>query len=152
MSNVAVDIEYNKHCRAKANFNADSTHKPDWLALQPKPKPVTGLYIGEQGVNASASGPTPSHHVKVAVYADDAGALSTSRKSALFLSYLECFLSDLERWLREWRIAINVSKCTAIFFSSRRIQNPRPALLFGEPIIWVDRTRYLGVAFDKRLT
>ena len=113
---------------------------------------MTGLYIGEQSVKASASGPTPSHHVKVAVYADDAAVLSTSRKPALFLSYLESFLGDLDRWLREWRIAINVSKSTAMSFSSRRIQNPRPALLFGEPIVWVDTTRYLGVTFYKRLT
>ena len=29
---------------------------------------------------------------------------------------------------------------------------PRPVTLFGEPIKWVDTTRYLGVTLDKRLT
>jgi hypothetical protein len=36
-------------------------------------------------------------------------------------------------------------------YSSRLIQ-PRPVTLFGEPIEWVDTTRYLGVTLDTRLT
>jgi hypothetical protein len=39
-----------------------------------------------------------------------------------------------------------------MLFTRRRIQNPRPVALFGEPIVWVDTTRYLGVTLDKRLT
>jgi hypothetical protein len=51
-------------------------------------------------------------------------------------------------------IAINVSKITAIIFAlaRRRFIQPRPVRLFGEPIKWVDRTRYLGVTLDKQLT
>jgi hypothetical protein len=55
-------------------------------------------------------------------------------------------------WLRKWRIAINVSKSMAMPFTRRRIQTPRPVALFGEPIVWVDTARYLGVTLDKRLT
>jgi hypothetical protein len=40
----------------------------------------------------------------------------------------------------------------AMLFTRRRIQTPRPVALFGEPIVWVDTARYLGVTFDKRLT
>jgi hypothetical protein len=54
--------------------------------------------------------------------------------------------------LRKCRIAINVSKSMAMLFTRRRIQNPRPVALFGEPIVWVDTARYLGVTLDKRLT
>jgi hypothetical protein len=52
------------------------------------------------------------------------------------------------------KIAINVSKSTAIIFSraGRRFIQPRPVTLFGEPIEWVDRTRYLGVTLDTRFT
>ena len=39
-----------------------------------------------------------------------------------------------------------------MLFTRRRIQNFRPFLLFGEPIVWVDTTGYLGVTLDKRLT
>jgi hypothetical protein len=52
--------------------------------------------------------PVPSRHVELALYADDTAIIATSRKSALLIRYLETYLSDLERWLREWRIAINV--------------------------------------------
>jgi hypothetical protein len=78
--------------------------------------------------------------------------MATSRKPELLVSYLESYLSDIERWLKEWRIAINVSKSTAMLFTRRRIQKPRPVLLFGEPILWVDAARYLGVILDTRLT
>jgi len=88
--------------------------------------------------------PSPSHHVKLALYADDTAIIATSRKLTLLVSYLESYLNDLQRWLSEWRIAFNVSKSTAITFAraGRRFIQPRPVL--GEPIQWVDKTRYLG--------
>jgi hypothetical protein len=98
--------------------------------------------------------PSPSHHVELALYADDTAVVSTSRKLILLISYLESYLNDLQRWLSEWRIAINVSKSSAIIFAraGRRFIQPRPVSLFGEPIQWVETTRYLGVTLDKRLT
>jgi len=36
--------------------------------------------------------------------------------------------------------------------TGRRVHKPREVQLFGEPIEWVDDTRYLGVNLDKRLT
>ena len=98
--------------------------------------------------------PPPSHHVKLAIYADDTAIIATSRKPTLLVSYLESHLNDLERWLSEWRIAINVSKITAIIFApaGRRFIQARPVTLFGDPIEWVDTTRYLGVTLDTQLT
>src|SRR5215510_6793971 len=98
--------------------------------------------------------PSPSHHVELALYADDTAVIATSRKPTLLISYLESYLNNLQRWLSEWRIAINVSKSSAMIFAraGRRFIQPRPVTLFGEPIQWVDTTRYLGVTLDKRLT
>ena len=98
--------------------------------------------------------PPPSHHVELIHCADDTAIIATSRKPTLFVSYLESCLNDLQRWLSEWRIAINVSRSTAIIFARvrRRFIQPRPVTLFGEPIEWVDTTRYLGVTLDTRLT
>jgi len=72
----------------------------------------------------------------------------------LLVSYLQSYLSHLERWLTEWRIAINVSKSSAIIFAraGRHFIQPRSVTFFGEPINWVDTVRYLGVTLDKRLT
>jgi hypothetical protein len=90
--------------------------------------------------------PSTPHHVELALYAEDTAIIVTSRKSTLLVSYLELYVNDLQRCLSEWRIAINVSKSTAIIFAraGRRFVQSRPVTLFGEPIQWVDTTRYLG--------
>jgi len=89
--------------------------------------------------------PPHSHHVELAIYADDTAIISTSRKPTLLVSYLESYLNDLQRCLSDWRIAINVSKSTAIIFAraGRRFIQPRPLTLFRAPIELVDTTRYL---------
>ena len=60
--------------------------------------------------------------------------------------HLQAYLSHLERWLTEWRIAINVSKSSAIIFlrAGRRFILGRSVTLFGEPINLVDTVRYGG--------
>jgi len=90
----------------------------------------------------------------LALYADDTAVIATSRQPTLLVRYLKAYLTDLEWWLSEGRIAINVSKSSAMLFSKigRRISKPRAVELFGEPIEWVDDNRYLGVTLDKRLT
>jgi hypothetical protein len=54
--------------------------------------------------------PTPSHHVELALDTDDTAITAMSRKAMLLVSYLESYLSDLQQWLSEWRISINISK------------------------------------------
>jgi hypothetical protein len=58
--------------------------------------------------------PTPSCHVELAQYADDTVPIATSRDPSLLVGYLEAYLGRLELWLRNWRIAINVPKSTAV--------------------------------------
>jgi hypothetical protein len=98
--------------------------------------------------------PAPSRHVELALYADYTALIATSRSPLLLVSYLETYLNRIELWLRDLRIAINVSKSTALLFAktTRCIQRRRPVQLFGEPIQWVDTARYLGVTLDTRLT
>jgi len=98
--------------------------------------------------------PSPSHHVELALYVDDTAIIATSRKPTLLVNYLDSYLNDLQRWLSEWRIVINVSKSTAIIFAraGRRFTQPRPVTLFGELIEWVETPRYLGDTLDTRLT
>jgi hypothetical protein len=78
--------------------------------------------------------PAPCRHVELALYADNTAYIATFRSPLLLVSYLETYLNRLQLWLRDWRIAINVSKNTAVLFAktTRCIQRPRPFQLFGE--------------------
>jgi hypothetical protein len=80
--------------------------------------------------------PSPSRHVELAIYVDDTGVIATSRQPALLVKYFDTYLSELERWLSEWRMAINVSKNSAMLFVmiGRRTPKRRSVHLFGEPI------------------
>jgi hypothetical protein len=95
--------------------------------------------------------PSPSYHVELALYVDDTAIIATSCKPTPLVGYLQSYLNDLQRWLSEGRVPINVSKSTAIIFAraGRRFIQPQPVTLFGEPIHWVDTIRYLGVTLDK---
>ena len=75
---------------------------------------------------------SPLHHVELALYADDRAIIATSHKPTLLVSCLESYLYNLQRWSSEWRIAINVSKNTAIIFAcvARLFIQPRPVKLF----------------------
>jgi hypothetical protein len=77
-----------------------------------------------------------------------------SPKPSLLVSYLESYLSDIERWLGELRFATNLSKSNAMLFAKVvwRVPKPRPVQFLGEPIQWVDTARYLGGNLDSRLT
>ena len=97
--------------------------------------------------------PNTAHDVELALYADDTAIIAMSLQTSLIVKYLESYLRDLERWLREWRIAINVSKCTAMLLAkTSRIPKPQPVQFFGKAIHFVDTTRYLWVSLDTRLT
>ena len=61
--------------------------------------------------------PSPLHHIELALYADDTAIIAMSCNPVLLVSHLESYFIDLQRWLSEWRIAINVSKSTVIIFT-----------------------------------
>ena len=96
--------------------------------------------------------PIPSHLVELALYVDNTAITATSRKPALLVSYLESYLSNLQRWLKEWRTTINVSKSTAMLFTRSCIQKCWPLQVFEEPNLWVNAACYLGVILDTWLT
>jgi hypothetical protein len=88
----------------------------------------------------------------MALYTDYTAIIATSHKPVLLVSYQKSFLGYLQWWLREWRIAMNVSKSTPVLFAKASWHNskPHPIQLSGEPINWVDRAHFLGV--DPRYT
>ena len=126
----------------EASFQKDTSSRRGMRARVAKggliPSALFSLYVNDM--------PSPSHHVELVLYADDTAIIATSCKPTLIVSYLESYLNDLRRWLSEWRIVVNVSKSTTIIFAhaGQRFIKPRPVTLFGEPIKWVETTRYLG--------
>jgi len=77
--------------------------------------------------------------------------VTTTRKPTLLVSNLKSYLNDLQRWLNEWKIAINVSKSTAIIFARAGwfFIQPRSVKHSEESIERVDTTRYLVVNLAK---
>jgi hypothetical protein len=90
--------------------------------------------------------PTPSLHIELAQYADYTALVATSRNPSLFVGYLEAYLGRLELWIRNWRIAIKVSKSTAVLpaKAARRVRPPRPMQFLGEPILGRKSKLYWG--------
>ena len=67
--------------------------------------------------------PSPSHHSELALYMDNTAVIATSCQPTLLVKYLETYLRDLDQWLSEWRILINVLNHYAMLFikASRHI-------------------------------
>ena len=95
--------------------------------------------------------PVPSSHVELAMYADDSAIIATSRSPALLVSYLEAYLGDLERWMREWTFDFDVSKSNAMLFAKAGWRFLDRSIS-REPIQLVGTARYLGVILDTRMT
>jgi hypothetical protein len=76
--------------------------------------------------------PSLSRHVELALYADYSALTATSCSPLLLHKYLDTYLNRLELWIRDWRIAINVSNSTSVLFAKtmRCVQRPRLPQLF----------------------
>jgi hypothetical protein len=59
---------------------------------------------------------TPSSLVDLAKYASDTAVMAASFSPSFIFAYPDAGLNRTELWLRYWRIAINVSVVTAVFF------------------------------------
>jgi hypothetical protein len=58
----------------------------------------------------------------------------------------------MESWCELWNIKINEDKTQVIHFSHRRRQAEASLTMNGRNIPFVNRVKYLGVIFDKRIT
>ena len=70
--------------------------------------------------------PTSCRHVELAEYADDTDLAATSGSTKFRFKYLETYLNALERWLREWRIAINVYGSAVLSSTETHSEPPCP--------------------------
>ncbi|GFW70579.1 probable RNA-directed DNA polymerase from transposon BS [Trichonephila clavipes] len=96
----------------------------------------------------------PDHHtVSTCLFADDSAALTQGVNLKYTIKTMQQFLVKLEKWLTDWRIAINVEKTQAIVFRKWGVIDPQTDLtFFDDNILWVPVVRYLGLYLDSRLT
>ncbi|GFU60825.1 RNA-directed DNA polymerase from mobile element jockey, partial [Trichonephila clavipes] len=93
------------------------------------------------------------HTVSTCLFADDSAALTQGVNLKYTIKTMQQFLVKLEKWLTDWRIAINVDKTQAIVFRKWGVIDPQTDLtLFDDNILWVPVVRYLGLYLDSRLT
>lgn len=97
----------------------------------------------------------PKHpKVQLGLFADDTAIYVTHPKPAVIRRYLQEAITALGQWFTRWRIEVNPDKSQAIVFhpSDRRLTSDvEPVRLFGSPIPWVAKAKYLGVTLDKKL-
>ena len=55
-------------------------------------------------------------------------------------------------WFSKWRIKINVDKTQAIVFTKRRPRDIPQIIMNNRQIEYADKTKYLGILLDKKLT
>lgn len=92
-------------------------------------------------------------NTNVAIYADDTALSAQSWQPFMIFSRLQNSLTNIEPWLRAWRVKVNVSKCQALLLSKRQTHTINtPLRLFGEDIHWQSQVKYLGVILDRKLT
>lgn len=64
---------------------------------------------------------------------------------------LQSHLTEVEKWLRLWRIRANHTKSTHVTFTLKKGDCP-PLTLNGERIPHADSAKYLGMHLDRKLT
>lgn len=95
----------------------------------------------------------PRHpKTSLALFADDTAVLSTSKNITLMTDHLQNHLCILEDWFTRWRIKVNPSKTTALYFSKSPFVVPPRLRLYGEWISFAREAKYLGVILDWRLS
>ncbi|GFU76661.1 RNA-directed DNA polymerase from mobile element jockey [Trichonephila clavipes] len=88
----------------------------------------------------------------ICLYADDTAILVQNANLQIIAHQLHKHLARLEHWLSIWKIALNVEKTEAVFFSHHIKKKSPNIYIQNKHIPWSQSTKYLGVTLDKRLT
>jgi len=89
---------------------------------------------------------------QVALYADDIAAWCASSDFKEITKTLQDFLNDIQEWLSQWRVRLNIDK-TNYFTITRAIKHNKINLTFdGTLIAYNEKPKFLGVTLDRALT
>lgn len=95
--------------------------------------------------------PLQSRNTTTALYADDTLLITASDSPFLAELDTNITLSQLEAWLKEWKIKVNGSKSKACFISQKEHNFNPKVFVASKNIELSDEIKYLGVTFDKNL-
>jgi hypothetical protein len=90
--------------------------------------------------------------VHLALFADDTYLYATDSRESCVLRKLQRGLNAMEEWCEKWNIKMNEDKNRAVYFSKRLKRVETYVLLKGRAITFVNDVKYLGVAFDRKVT
>ncbi|GBO04999.1 RNA-directed DNA polymerase from mobile element jockey [Araneus ventricosus] len=89
----------------------------------------------------------------LAIFADDTAILSKHKDPHTISTRLQHYISQLQLWLRDWKIKVNPNKCACLLFTKKHYIPPLPSLeIFGQPVPRVFEYKYLGLYLDPRLS
>ena len=93
-----------------------------------------------------------NHNLYQSLYVDDFALACKSKYMPSAERQLQLALYDVQRWADVNGFKFSVSKTVCVHFCSKRNLHPDPSLtLNGHPIPVVDKVKFLGVFFDRKL-
>lgn len=99
--------------------------------------------------------PSAIQNAKVVMYADDTSIYTSAKTSAELTQVLNRVLGTIERWVKQNKLVLNISKTKSIVFGSSHSLSRDPALnlcINKEQIEQVKEVKLLGVIIDSRLS
>ena len=67
-------------------------------------------------------------------------------------TYLQGAVNSLKEWCRPWLFTVSPDKSSALFITKGHQGLVEHVSMFGQIIPWQDKTKYLGVFTDKKLS
>jgi len=88
-----------------------------------------------------------------AIYADDTALLARHSNPRIARYRIQEHIFSLSEWLNKWKIKVNSTKSTAIYFTKAPVpRRPEELILENTILPWLDEVKYLGITLDQRLT
>jgi hypothetical protein len=92
-----------------------------------------------------------TNNTTIATFADDTALLATNSDPALASQQLQYHLDLLQEWCDKWKIKINQTTSSQIYFTTKRTNCP-PATINNTQIPLQKEVKYLDLYLDQKLT
>src|SRR6266516_1178657 len=97
--------------------------------------------------------PTLSQYTYYAFFADDCTIWRSGTNLPLIVHHLQQDLTLVSSWCSKWGLKINIIKTMGIIFCNHNVDlNTIKLNIYGNPIIFLNSVKMLGVIFDSHLT